>query len=202
MTTYRRSPNLFDIALFTLFIMLLCLIFSSCKTSHEVTRLVIERDSTSQKVRDSASEVITELKQKHILDIESIKNTGVTFQPNCDTIIIDAHCNYDSVQRLIVMLKNRVTINAAGAITAEGKLSGAYANLDSKQHELSEKDSVIQVLQFRHESDSSAIKSLTDSSHTVDKSKPGGIFSGFWMWSFLVLFLIAAGLYIKERFIK
>ena len=164
------------------FAMMLLPIIYGCRTSHELTTQYVERDTTSKHVRDSATQVITELVQRHELDIQAIKNTGVMFAPNCDTIIIDAHCNYDSVQGLIARLRNRVTINANGSIEAEGRLAGAYSNMNSLQHELSIKDSINQRLAMQHSVDSASLHTATAATRTVDKSKPGGIFGALpWL---------------------
>jgi len=173
---------------------------AGCKTSHEVTRTTYVKDSTSLHVRDSADQVISQLKQRYELDIQAIKNTGVIFATDCPptTISIDANCNYDSVQRIINSLRNSVRINKDGSIDAYGRLAGAYSNYDSIRHESAERDSLNQRLVTQHNADSSSIQYLTDSYHSLSQSKPGGVLAA-WPW---MLVALGSGIVIGYRIKK
>lgn len=78
MTTRNYFYNWLIAIFVIIFIILLIAVLSGCKTSRTVTVTKTEFDSTAIHQRDSLRLSIKEIVQKHELDIEAIKNTGVT----------------------------------------------------------------------------------------------------------------------------
>lgn len=172
--------------------LLILLIFASCKTAKVVTETKVEYDSTAIRQRDSLSLEIKRQSEIHKRELEEIRNTGVTFQPNCDTIIIDAHCNYDSSLMVINALKNSVRINKDGSITANGKLSGAYSNLQTLSNQYDSLENYTALLQQEHEDSLTALHKLRDDYVLNKTSKPAGIFTAFG-WMLLIAAFIGGG---------
>lgn len=187
------KPNAIQILLAWLAVAItITVVLCSCKTTKAVTQTKTEYDSTAIHQRDSLSLEIKKQSELHKRELEEIRNTGVTFQPNCDTVIIDANCNYDSAMRIINALKNSVRINKDGSIEAIGKLSGAYSNLQSLSKQFDSLNSSYYLLQKEHEDSLTALHKLRDEYALNRTSKPAGIFSAL-TWMLIITALIGGG---------
>jgi hypothetical protein len=182
------------------YLLITLILISSCKTSKVITRTLLETDSTSIVERDRLRKDSTAMVATHKKEIEIIKNTGITFQPKCDTFIIDGHCNVDSIMKVVNALKNSVKINKDGSIEANGNLMSAYSNIQDLSRENDSLGSVYVSLQKDYVDSVTQLHTLRSNESIVKKSKPGGIFTWWWLFPFGVLVGIVLHWYLAKKF--
>jgi hypothetical protein len=136
---------------------------------------------------------IQELTAKHERELSEIRNTGITFQPDCDTVIIDANCNYDSAMKVIGALKSTAKFYKDGSFELSGKIASISNLYNRNEKELDSLGQTYYMLMKEHEDSTILLRSLREQSTKKVKRSASGI-----MW-WLVIAAGCLGVYVGYK---
>jgi len=157
----------------------------SCTTVKEVTKTVSVVDSSAIKTRDSLLSVVNQMIVTHNQELRELRNTGIIFDNDCDTIFLDQliGCNIDSLIKIIRSQKNKIKILADGSIEAEGKIKSVRSNMEKTEKQTDQ-------LLFLNTKLLRVRDSLAYELSKKDTAQVKNVKRGWWSWWFLFFFIL------------
>lgn len=163
--------------IYALLFIALILMLISCRSVKTVTQTRVEYDSTALKTIERMRKDSAAIFEKHLRETEQGSHMQIELPTNCDTIIIDAHCNYDSALNVINSLKSSVRYYKDGSYVVLGKIGSITTQLNYREKDYDSLASHYEILQKENQDSLVVLHQLrTAEKEVIKKGWP------WWIW--------------------